>query len=48
MVHLEKEIVVGIKDKKIPGAVLAYVDMSEAVFRNSDLSLRWRPVLSRV
>ncbi|MYI64189.1 MAG: sigma-70 family RNA polymerase sigma factor [Gemmatimonadetes bacterium] len=37
-IHLEKEIVMEIKDKKIPGAVLEYVDMSEAVFRNIDLS----------
>ena len=46
MVHLEKEIVVEIKDKKISGAVLEYVDMSEAVFRNIDLSLHWKTVLS--
>ena len=29
MVHLGKEIVMGIKDKKIPEAILAYVDMSD-------------------
>ena len=37
-IHLEKEIVMEIKNKEIPGATLEFVDMSEAVFRHIDLT----------
>ena len=37
-IHLEKEIVMEIRNKKIPGAILEFVDMSEAEFRNIDLT----------
>lgn len=37
-IHLQKEIVMEIRNKEIPGATLEFVDMSEAVFRHIDLT----------
>ena len=37
-IQLQKEIIMEIKEKKIPGSELNYLDMSESKFRNVDLS----------